>query len=114
MDMLFVVKKCDTVNAHNWASTALKRLALQSLVNRGYNKWIELREYLLARFNPLAFPVEIRQALYDLKMHKNDLENYLNKFHELGMQVQDMGDAESIDLFCQGLLLDVRAESLYK
>ena len=115
MDMLFVAKNCDTVNAHNWACTALKGLALQSLANyRGNKKWNELRDYLLARFKPLAFPVEVRQALYDLKMHKNDLEKYLNEFHELGMQVQDMGDAESIYLFCQGLLPDVRAEILYK
>ena len=99
--MLFAAKKCDPLSAYDWACTALKGLALQSLVTyHGGKEWEELKLFLLTRFKPLSFNVEVRQSLHELKMHQNDLEKYLHEFHELGLQVPNMGDAESIYMFC--------------
>ena len=115
LDMLFAAKKCDPSSAYDWACTALKGLALQSLVTYdGGKEWEELKFFLLTRFKPLSFNVEVRQSLHELKMHRNDLEKYLTEFHELGLQVPNMGDAESIYMFCHGLPGEVKAEIMYK
>jgi hypothetical protein len=115
LDMLFIAKKCDPESAYDWACTALKGLALQSLVSyHGGREWEELKLFLLTRFKPLSFNVEVRQSLHELKMHHNDLEKYLHEFHELGLQVPSMGDAESIYMFCHGLPGEIKAEIMYK
>ena len=70
--------------------------------------------FLLTRFKLLSFNVEVRQNRHVLKMHRNDSDKYLHEFHELGLQVPNMGDADSIYMFFQGLPGEVKAEIMYK
>ena len=74
----------------------------------------EKKKFLVTRFKPLSFNVEVRQSLHELKMHRNDLEKYLHEFHEQGLQVPNVGDAESIYMFCHGLPGEVKAKIMYK
>ena len=73
LDMLFGAKKCDPSSAYDWACTALKGLALQSLVSYdGSKEWKGLKLFFLARFKALCFNVDVRKSLHELKMYRND------------------------------------------
>ena len=71
LDMLFAAKKCDPSSAYDWACTALKGVALQSLVTyQGGKEWEELKLFLLTRFKPLSFNVDCTITGNDVKCTK--------------------------------------------
>ena len=115
LDMRFAAKKCDPPSAYDWACHGTEGFGAAEF---GYLPWRKRMGGVEVvppdRFKPLSFNVEVRQSLHELKMHQNYLEKYLTEFHKLGLQVPNMGDAESIYMFCHGLLGEVKAEIMYK
>ena len=95
----------------------LRGQALQML-KRGLAKnpdllWFEFKEELIATFLTDTRERRLRKELKELK-HKNSFDEFLTKFREISMQLQDIPEKEMLRIFIEAVKPRTRYELLSK
>lgn len=82
------------------------RLRVQS---NSFSSWKEFQDSILEFFRPVNATKLARDKLANL-VQTTTVQNYVQKFTELCLEIPDLGEVEQLDRFVRGLRLEVRRE----
>jgi len=91
---------------------ALQMLKRGILKNQQYD-WNEFKEELVETFRTDTRERKIRKQLRELK-HKNNFDEFITKFRELSMQVEDLPEDELLRIFIDAVKPKTRFEIISK